>query len=201
MVAILASVLVAGACASICVAQENGSLLQINSPAAGTIFNPGQLVTVSVTSPSNASFSQSMVIGEDPIGSSDIQNSVPASFSLTIPTDISCGPHMLSATGVTTSGQTASSPVVMIDVERPDMPVSLSGQMPGGQIAFDSLGQQFGIILFATFSDGSVLQVNQSSYVTFASSNTAVATVDGDGMVTGISPGTATITATYTFNG
>lgn len=49
--------------------------------------------------------------------------------------------------------------------------------------------------------DGSILEVTRSSNVTYSSSNTAVATVDANGIVTGGSAGTATITATYTLSG
>lgn len=199
-VALIGSNLACLALAFLCRAQQNLPLLQITSPAAGTVFNPGQTISVSVTSPANASFSALGVIPEDPLTTTDVQTSVPATFSVTIPTNINCGPYLLTAMGAS-SGQTAQSTPVSIDVERPDMPTALSAQMPGSQVTLEALGQQFPIILFAAFSDGSVLTVTQSSYVTYSSSNTAVATVDNNGMVTGVSAGTATITATYTLSG
>lgn len=183
----------------VCHAQQ--SQLQITSPTDGTIANPGQTLTVSVTSPGNASFSGVFLIGENPIGFSPSQTSVPAQFSITIPADTDAGPHMLTAMGTTTSGQTVQSATILIDVERPDMPVALSAQMPASQVTLEALGQQFHAILFAAFSDGSVLAVTQSSYVAYSSSDTTIATVDNNGMVTGISAGTATITATYTLSG
>lgn len=181
--------------------QQNLPSLRIDSPTAGTVTNPGQTITVSVSSPAGASFSEVAVIGEDPLPTSNVQNSVPAEFSITIPTNIDTGPHMLTAMGTTSSGQTAQSATILIDVERPDMPTALSAQMPASQVTLEALGQQFHVILFAAFSDGSVLAVTQSSYVTYSSSNTAVATVDNNGVVTGVSAGTATITATYTLSG
>lgn len=185
-----------------CVGQQNAPLLQIDSPTSGTIVNPGQTISVGVSSPANASFSAIALIPEPPMSTSDVvQSAIPATFSISVPTDIDAGPHMLTAMGATTSGQTAQSATILIDVERPDMPTALSAQMPASQVTLEALGQQFHIILFAAFSDGSVLTVTQSSYVTYASSNTAIATVDANGTVTGISAGTATITATYTFSG
>lgn len=187
------------AIASVCAAQQNPPLLQITSPIDGTIVNPGQVVTVSVTSPASASFSGLAVIGEKPIGFSNVQTSVPAQFSLTIPTDINCGPHALTAVGTTTSGQNAGSTPVQVDVERPDMPTAINPQIP--QLSFKALGEQFPLVLLGTFSDGSILDVTESSYVTYSSGNTAIATVDANGMVTGGSPGSTSITATYALNG
>lgn len=202
MALLLASMVVCCvATASVCTAQQNPPLLQIDSPSAGTVVNPGQTISVSVSSPASTSFSQVAVIGEDPIGFSNLQTSVPAQFSITIPADIDCGPHMLTAAGATTSGQSVESATVLIDVERADMPTGLSGQMPGNQVTLESLGQQFAIVLFAAFSDGSVLAVTQSSYVAYSSSDTTIATVDNNGIVTAVSAGNATITAIYTLSG
>lgn len=170
--------------------------LQIDSPTSGTILNPGQTITVSVSSPAGASFSQVAVIGQDPIPTSNLQNSVPAQFSITIPTEIDAGSYTLTATGTTTPGQMGDSVPISVDIERPDMPTALSAQTPASQLTLEALGQRFPIILFAAFSDGSILAVTQSSYVTYSSSNTAIATVDNNGMVTAVSAGTATITAT-----
>jgi hypothetical protein len=182
-----------------CLGQQ--PLLQVTLPTNGTIVNPGQTVTVSVTSPAGASFSGVFIIGEKPIGFSDPLASVPAQFSIAIPPAIDAGPYMLTAMAATSSGQSAQSAPVLIDVERPDMPTGLSAQTPGNQVTLEALGQQFPIILFAAFSDGSVLAVTQSSYVTYSSSDTSIATVDSNGMITGISAGTATITATYSLAG
>jgi hypothetical protein len=181
--------------------EENGFLLEITDPSDGTVVNPGQTIDVAVSSPSGAAFMKVIVIGEDPIGGSDdIQEAVPADFSLKIPKDISCGRYMLTAMGVTTSRQSVSSPVVMIDVERPDVPVSLSGQMPGAQFYMVE-GNQTEIILFAHFADGSVLEVTRSSYVNHSSSDAGVATVDENGMIHAVSVGKATVTASYTLIG
>lgn len=187
------------AIASVCSAQQNSPLLQISSPVDRAVVNPGQVITVSVTSPANASFSGLVVIGERPIGFSDSQSSVPAQFSLTIPTDINCGPHALTAVGATTSGQNVGSTPIQIDVERPDMPTAVNPQIPA--LTFKAVGAQFPLVLLATFSDGSILDVTESSNVTYSSANTSVATVDANGMVTGGSAGNTSITATYGLNG
>lgn len=118
--------------ASLCSAQS--PLLQITPPTSGAVANPGQTISITVTSPANASFSQVAVVAQDPIGFSSVQNAVPAQFSFTLPTDIDCRPYGFTAMGTTPSGQTAQSDTVLFDVERPDMPTALSAQMPGSQI-------------------------------------------------------------------
>jgi len=55
------------------------------------------------------------VIGEDPVGASNVQTSAPAHFTLTIPSDIdSCEPYMLAAVGATSSGQYAESDTILL---------------------------------------------------------------------------------------
>lgn len=180
------------------VAQQT-QLLQITSPAPGTVVNPGQSISVTVTSPSNTTFSQVIAVGENPIGPSAAGTSVPASFSLTIPTNVAAlRNYMLTAVGTMPAGQFVESPTILIDVERTDMPTALSPQIAG--ITLKAMGEQFPIILFGIFSDGSVLDTTESTYVTYSSANPSIATVDSNGMVTGGSAGSTTITATYTVN-
>lgn len=184
---------------SFCTAQQTFAQLQITSPTDGTIVNPGQTLSVTVTSSGNATFTNVAVVAEDLIGSSDLAASVPAQFSLAIPTDIPCRAHMMTAIGTTTSGQSAHSSTVFVDVERPDLPNSMAALL--SSFSFQSLGEQVPVTLTATFSDGSVLDVTESSYVTYVSSNTAVATVNRHGMVTAAGAGSTTVTATYTLSG
>ncbi|MHB8527459.1 MAG: Ig-like domain repeat protein [Candidatus Acidiferrales bacterium] len=183
-------------------AQQNPPLLQITSPAEGTVVNPGQTISVTVTSPGNASFLQVGVIGEGPIGFSSLVTSVPAQFSMSIPTNIACRKFMLTAVGATSSGQSAESLTILIDVERPDRPTALSqldSKTPG--LSFDAIGEQLPLVLLGTFSDGSILDVTRSTNVTYSSSDSSIAAVDTNGMVTGTGTGDATITATYSVNG
>lgn len=182
-----------------CLAQQNSARLQISSPTDGTTVNPGQTVSVTVTSPANVTFTQVSVLAQDPIGLTAGASAVPAQFNIGIPTTISCGTYMLTAFGTTASGQSVQSDTILIDVERADLPTSLAALL--SSMLFQSQGEQSPITLTATFSDGSVLDVTQSSNMTYASSNTAIATVDSNGMVTAVSAGTATITVTYTVSG
>lgn len=170
------------------------NLLQIASPTDGAVVSPGQTISVTVTSPASGAFSHVAVIGEA-TGFSSIATSLPAQFSLSIPTDISCRRYSLTAVGITASGQEISSQDVVIDVERSDPPTSLSTLMP--EVVFDNLGEQFPIKILASFSDGRSFDVTESSRLSFDSSNSKVAIVAAGGMVTALGVGKASITATY----
>src|SRR5262249_36741980 len=121
--------------------------------------------------------------------------SIPAQFSLSIPTHISCRRYALTAVGTTLSGQDVESPEVLIDVERPDLPTSFYTQMP--QIEFDNLGETLPVKISANFSDGSSCDITESSKLVFSSSNANVSTVDAFGMVMASGVGKTSITATY----
>jgi hypothetical protein len=178
------------------VAAGQQPLLQITSPANGTIVNPGQNLSVNVSSPAGTAFAQVDVIGEYPIGMSTVATSVPAQFSITIPSDIAPGQYRLTAEGTTVPGQDTQSASITIDVERPDLPTSLTTLLSG--VFFQSQSQVTPLIVLATFSDGSVLDVSRSTNLAFSSANTNTATVDATGLVTSVAPGTGNITATYT---
>src|SRR6185503_6627183 len=114
--------------------------------------------------------------------------SLPARFTLTIPSQIACRRYSVTAFGVTASGS-ESFARIEIDVERPDLPRSVEPETR--EIVFGAEGEQGRIDLSASFGDGSVFDVTRSSKVTYTSSDPAVATVDVHGMVTAVAEGEA----------
>jgi hypothetical protein len=175
--------------------QQKPPLLQISSPGDDAIVNPGQAVNVVVDSPAGASFTNVGVVGEAPIGFGGIASAVPARLSITIPSDIACRRYMLTAHGLTASGESVESAAIDLDVERPDKPVSLSNQME--QLIMETQGETSQLLLLAKFSDGMILDVSESSRITFQSMDTAVATVDNRGAVTAAGAGTGSVVVTY----
>ena len=170
--------------------------LAITSPAAGSIVAPGKTLTVNVTSPAGQSFTVVFIAGEGFIGLTRHTTSpLPAEFTIDVPADARLGTYALAALGTTPAGNQVAVRI-KIDVERPDLPASLTARVP--QVAFDRQGQQSAIALLATFADGSVLDATASSRVTYASSNPSVATVDDNGFLRGVASGVAEIMATYT---
>jgi hypothetical protein len=192
--ALLAAMAVAG----VSDAGQPPALLAISSPSDGAIARPGQALSVTVTSPANAQFEGVAVVGEGPIGETDLVTSLPAQFSLAIPSSTSSGPVLLTAVGSSVSGETATVTIV-VNVERADMPTAIAGLLP--EIPFDAPGEEFPIVALADFPAEEAVDVTASSKVTYSSSNQAVAVVDAGGVVTAIAPGAASITVTYTDSG
>lgn len=65
------------------------------------------------------------------------------------------------------------------------------------EIVFDAQGVFSTIALIASFADDTVMDVTESSKVTYTTSDPKVATVDANGIVTAVGPGTAEIVAAY----
>ena len=173
---------------------QSPPMLQITSPTEGAVVSPGTTLSVTVTSPANATFTQVAVIGGH-VGLSSIATSVPAQVSLAIPLNTPSGQIMLTAEGITTSGQSVDSATVFVDVEMPNAPNSLSTPLDG--LFFSGPGDQFQPIILANFN-GTTLEVTHSSHLSFVSSNRNIATVDANGLVTAVAPGSGYITARYT---
>ncbi len=185
--------------ASVFAVPQSPQALQISSPANGSTVNPGQTLSVTVTSPAGTVFQMISLIGPDPIGFNTLATSAPAQFSIAIPADADCRFYTLTADGLTQSGQHATSAPIQIDLERADVPMQISASDSG--LVLESLGEQVHLVVFASFSDGSTINVTRSSLVSYGSSNTSVAAVDASGTVTGAAPGSASITATYAISG
>lgn len=98
--------------------------LQIISPADGSTVNPGQTLTVSVST-SGAPPAQLTIVGEDPIGFSQVLTSAPYQFSIQVPSEIDSGMYTVTAWGVTAWGDTVESESISIDVERAGSPYQL----------------------------------------------------------------------------
>jgi hypothetical protein len=87
-----------------CAAPQGQPTLQITSPAPGTVVNPGQTLAMSVTSSSPSSF-PGVLLGGDLTGFLGTISALPGELSITIPSsDLTLGPHRLSAQGTPTSG-------------------------------------------------------------------------------------------------
>ena len=169
--------------------------LQITSPVSGTIVEPGQSFSVSVASPNSTAFTTVMVVAPDPFAFSTLQNGVPMRVSFTVPADIACQSYAFTAVGTTASGRAVESVPILIDVERPDLPTSVSTLT--SEIMMSAPGEKAPLILLAKFADGLVLDVTHSSKVAYSSTDTRVTTIDANGIVTAVSPGRVFVTANY----
>jgi hypothetical protein len=177
-------------------ARQGQPTLRITSPTSGFLVNPGQVVPVSVSSPTPSAFTRIIIVGQGALGLSDIATALPAQFSITVPANTAPGKYNLVASGIITSGAQVDSAPIFIDVERADLPTKMSEMV--GRLIFRTQGERLPLQFWGNFADGSYLYVNRSSYMTFSSSNVSVVTVDALGMATAIAAGNASITATYT---
>jgi len=162
--------------------------LQITSPSTGTVVNPGQTIQVIVTA--SQPFTSMLLVGQSPLGLSQPLVGPPYSSSVTIPPQTDPGPHTLTALGSTSSGGLVPSVPVVLDVERPDSPVSVRLPIPAVEL---QVGGRFGIQVVGTYADGSTAYLSKSTLTTYSSQAPAVASVSGDGLVTALSPGSAIV--------
>jgi hypothetical protein len=170
--------------------------LQITSPADGTIVGPGQTIAVVVTLGPGSSFPSGIgILGDVPLGGAGPALTPPFSFSLTIPINTSPRRYTITAVGRDASDQLVMSPPIGIQVEKAVAIVKLQVQLT--QMTLHSIGHQLPIMVNATFSDGSTADVTGSGNTACASSNSGVATVDVDGVVSAVSRGTAAISVQY----
>ena len=176
-------------------AQQSQPALQITSPADGTTVSPGQTVIVSVKSPAGVSFAQVAVIGGGPLASDSVATSLPSQFSVVLPTSLAPRKYQLTAVGATPSGQLFSSAPISIDVERSDLPTAITPDQT--QLTFQCQGQQTQLRIVGSFSGGSILDVTESSNMSYISANAGVAVVDSNGIVTGIGTGSTSVTVAY----
>jgi hypothetical protein len=181
------------ALANPCFGQQTQPALQISSPTDGVLVNPGQTISVTVTSPAGLAFAYIAVNG--PGGLVGSNASVPTTLSITIPTKISPRKYNLTAIGKTAAGQTVFSKAISLSVERADTPTRLVSDPP--TLPFRAQGQSEYLTISGTFADGTTLDVTESAYMSYSSSNTAVATVNATGLVRAVGPGKAIIEAAY----
>jgi hypothetical protein len=179
-----------------CNAQQMDSPeLQITSPADGTVVILGQSITVVVTPAPGQILAEVSIVGADPIGLTPPVTTPPFQFSITIPPGTSIRKYALTAWAIDGQGQTVVSEPITIMVESPVNPVALSSDPP--KLYFEAQGEQLPLAITATFPDGSVADVTESSKIAYTSSDSSVASVDASGVVTAAGQGNTSITATY----
>src|SRR5260370_39217941 len=123
------------------------------------MVKPGETLSVGVSSPSNTAFKQVFVIGEQPLPTSTLATSAPASFSILIPQGTRPGKYMLNAWGTTTANQVQASAPITVDVERMDLPTNLTANKT--HVTFRSQGQKAPLRISGKFADGSAVALTR----------------------------------------
>ncbi len=111
-----------------------------------------------------------------------------------IPSKIDPGPCRLTALGVTHAGNAIGSKWVRVAIERPDSPLQLKPYL--SPLSFRYIGDDVNLSVLGTFADGSKVSLTRSTLTTYASDTPEVVTVDAQGTVTAVGPGSAKIIIT-----
>ena len=177
-----------------CLAQSN--LLQITSPPSGTIVHPGQMVVISVNA--DPSVSNVAIMAEDPLGFSQTTNGQSLQFQLTIPSNTTIGPYDVSAVGIAAGGSLVASAPISLQV---DNLYPFTMQTEPSVLRFSALGESIPLNILGIFADGSQQDMTHSVQLSYSSQNPQIATVDGQGVVTALAPGSTHIVVTnvYTY--
>lgn len=167
-----------------CFAQSN--LLQIVSPTSGTVVHPGETVVIAV----NADRSVSDVAIMSPLGFSQRTNGQDLQFLLTIPSNTTIGAYDVSAMGAADGSMVASAPISL----QVDIPKSrFNMQTEPSVLRFDAPGETMPLHVIGTFANGSKMDMTHSTQMSYSSQNPQIATVDDQGIVTAVAPGSTRI--------
>jgi hypothetical protein len=152
--------------------------LTIVSPANGTLVLAGKSLGVTVATPRDAAPLGVAVVGEEPLGTTDVRavSGATLAFSLNIPRDTAPGPYRLWAVTSDSAGQTAESRELRVFVECADAPRALAAYPP--KLKIRGAGTTAAWAVIGTFADGLRLDVTKSRNLRVTSENPAVATVN-----------------------
>ena len=168
---------------------------QINLPVQGLSISslsgltavPGATVTIRVT-PSPGVVPSGVVVSGPGVGSSS--TTAPFDIPLTIPTG-HVGPFSISAAAITAGGSLYSSNTITIQVGTSAALQSITLD-PNGMV-LTALGSNMRLSATGNYADGVARSLNGTGVATFSSSNSNIATVSADGIVTAVAMGYTTI--------
>lgn len=168
-------------------AQQVPPVLEIVSPANGTVVTPGAPLTVLVTVSEGIDFLAVALIGEGmgsyyPTGGTALN----FSFTFNVP-NIFVGPKQLTAVGVDEHGHLIFSTSVTVDIEPTAALIDLD--VTPTLVAFEYAGEQLPLTVSGTYEDGTTFDLTHSSLVQYSSTDSTVATVDPSGLVTAVGQG------------
>jgi hypothetical protein len=169
--------------------------LQITSPSSGTVVNPGQSLPVTVAA-SGGTFAKVVLIGEYPFPGALPLVSSPYEFKIEIPSDIHAGSYRLTAHGYTSPGHGTRSTSITIVVEPPATAIPNHLRIEPARLGL-SVGQKGYLDVVGVFDDDKTADLSKSEFVDYRSDALSVASVQKEGIVTAVAPGSATIVITY----
>ena len=167
--------------------------LHVVSPAAGTVVQPGQAVTIAVAA--DSSVQKIALLGQHPLPMGQVVSpglgvARPFEFQVRIPTDIRPGAYRVTAIGSLAGGETVSESL-LLDVEKAEEPARIWTKPE--TILFSRAGERIPLRVLGAFGDGSQETLTKSSKTIYTSADPRVATVSADGLVTAVGPGKTSI--------
>ena len=172
------------------------SEIVITSPVEGAIVVAAKSITITVTISSGDYPYGMAIIGQGPLGTTDLQpvSGSTLKFSLTIPKNTPPGSYAVTAVALSSAKALVSSVPVNVIVERADSPTVLSVYPPA--LYLDAVGSALPLTVMGTFADGVTTEVTMSTRLTATSENTNVATIQ-NGTVTATGAGQTSIEIRY----
>jgi hypothetical protein len=163
--------------------ETHPQILQITSPADGTVVHPGQTVSITVVPTTGDSLRGVMVGGEGPLGVTRAVKSPPYQFSITLPAaqNVPAGKYRLRAAAGRPGQPPGYSPSISLDVEPSQAPAAL--RVEPKLIELHKAGDAMSIGVWGTFADGSTMALTKSSGITYTSFSTSDFTVSTAGVV------------------
>jgi hypothetical protein len=161
--------------------------IKIVSPASGLVVKPGDTVVISLAVDPGLSFEAVGIIAEKfGLGPVAATSAPPYMFSLGIPNNV-IGLKQITAFGIVNREQGLFSDPITIDIEPA---ISDTGLIASpSAVQFEYAGQQMPLVVTGLFADGSVVNITESSRVTYRSQDPNIAIVGSDGQVTAIGRG------------
>jgi uncharacterized protein (TIGR03437 family) len=167
--------------------------LTITSPGNFAPILPGQSISFTVTMNPTSDFGFLLLYGTSPLGLLGGHTAAASvTIKATLPADLKPSTYTITAVGYTNTGSAVISKPVTLAVE--PSPSALT--VTPGQMFFKSIGAQLPAFAGGTLPDGTFEDFTNDPLLTWTSSNTKVATVSSEGVVTAVGNGTAVVRPT-----
>ena len=182
------------------------------NPKPGQVVYPGEALHVDIAIDSGVTLLRGAGIMSSIGAFSEIRQAPPYSFTFVVPKEARGSDPLIGLQPLYAIGSVVGRPndpdlaMTTIDVEEPDLPLSLTaagGMMPnnGSALTFLKAGDEEQISIYARFPDGQELNVTQSRYLELTSSDVGVVRIADEGAVVSVGAGNASIIASYTLQG
>jgi hypothetical protein len=164
--------------------------ITVSSPQDGALFEVGETVTVTAQ-PTDGVILDMVFLGSS--GFLLLDDATPFEFTFDLPEDC-VGPRDISVLGVDTSGNTYLDEITINVVTSASL--TNLGVDPQ-EIEHLRVGDSVILHVWGDFSDGQTIDLTEAPETCYSSDNNGAASVDTDGVVTGVGKGSGVITVTY----